>query len=135
MNYIKGFITSLLILASVSASALEVTVNRVLEPVPFILKDDKRAFSFMREVCTDTDIVVKVFKKYRNRESGEVIADPYPSEYEYKHDGKNCDIRTYTVLISSKLEKGVYEYIPRAQYTSVDGSEVIDIPNEIFVIK
>lgn len=131
MNLLKAFILTTILSVPLIASA-NVTVNRILDPVPYLI-ENYHSFKVWREVCTDFPITLKVFKKFQNRETGKVYKSSTPAEYEFKSG--SCEASIYTVDIDTDLPIGVYDYLPRMVYT-VDNKTIIeDIPKEIIIIK
>ncbi len=131
MNLLKAFMLTAILSVPLIASA-DVTVKRILDPVPYLI-EGSHSFKLWREVCSDSQITVKVFKKFQNRDTGKVYKSPTPSEYEFKSG--SCEAGIYTVHIDTDLPAGNYDYLPRIVYT-IDGKTIIqDIPKEIIIIK
>lgn len=113
--------------------ASNLSISRVDKPSLIVLKSDAQRFAIIREVCTDEDLYLKVYKKFVNRNTGEIYSSPYPSEYEYQKN--TCSSRIYTVPIDVSLPRGAYDYKPRIYYKTKTKSGTGDAPNEIFILE
>ncbi len=133
---INRWLLIVFLVVSMSAQALEVKIDRVIKPSVHTLQASEKGFSFMRELCTDRDIFVKVYKKFVNRDTKEVYPSPYPSEYEFK---EGCHVAIYTVPLDVDIPKGVYDYQPVTYIKTIGGDSIErdyqSLPIEVFLIK
>lgn len=130
----------ILLVFSTTVHAVDIEIKRVTKPFVHIIYE-KGSFSFIRELCTSEDIFVKVYKKFKNRDTHENYYSPYPSEYNFKKtNGDDCEVTIYTVPIDIPLPSGTYDYLPTAQVKVLSGGSIStresqNLPKEVFIIK
>lgn len=138
----KKFIASLTIALTASLSYADISssgfrVNKVLPVSSFVITSQKSSFTIWREVCSEKNVEVSVYKVFATKNKDGVekeFRDPVSSEYGFI--GSNtCNSGYYSVRVPDSLPDGVYEYKPIAsiKYIRKDGEmedDLIVLPTE-----
>lgn len=129
----KLFSTLILALTVPFSYALEeFVVNKVIPVSSFTITKEEPYFVIWREVCSDFDVKVEVYKKWISLDGKDTIyLDNTKADYGFI--GMNtCRSGAFPVDVPAYIPNGEYKYTP---VVSVNGdTKLISIPTEIIVI-
>lgn len=130
---IKSLCTGFLVtVASLCSSADEFSVNRVLPVSSFEITSDRPYFIMWREICSNKDVVVSVYKSFISMEDGKEFRDPIRADYGFVASNE-CKSGQYKVEVPDIIPDGEYLYTPVA---SVNRSEaLLPLPSERVIVK
>ena len=114
------------------ANATGFSVTKAIPVSSYTITQDKSYFLVYREVCTDKDVKVEVFKRFTSLSDKNIIyRDRVTPDYGFKGDSK-CESGPYPVTVPKYIPNGEYLFNPTASIN--EGETFIDLPTEILII-